>query len=207
MEVEAAYYGAPPGWIGRRVKVQWDQRCVRLLDPRTGQLLREHLRQQRGHHRIQDQDRPAHAPRSTQQLLARCEKAGSHIGALCQLMYREQGVVAIRRIQGILGLARKHGAALTGDGCAAALEIGVRENPIASSAAGWNAAPNSRCGRSTPSSASSLFTATSSTTRPRRTPHEPHRTPPLPAPTPPRRHGRCPRNPLAPSPSRTHGAD
>ena len=129
VEVEAAYYGAPPGWIGRRVKVQWDQRCVRLLDPRTGQLLREHLRQQRGHHRIQDQDRPAHAPRSTQQLLARCEKAGSHIGALCQLMYREQGVVAIRRIQGILSLARKHGAALTGDGCAAALEIGVRENP------------------------------------------------------------------------------
>ena len=44
-------------------------------------------------------------------------------------MYREQGVVAIRRIQGILSLARKHGTALTGDGCAAALEIGVRENP------------------------------------------------------------------------------
>jgi transposase len=24
VEVEAAYYGAPPGWIGRRVQVQWD---------------------------------------------------------------------------------------------------------------------------------------------------------------------------------------
>ncbi len=33
VEVEAAYYGAPPGWIGRRVKVQWDVRHVRLLDP------------------------------------------------------------------------------------------------------------------------------------------------------------------------------
>jgi hypothetical protein len=32
--------------------------------------------------------------------------------------------------------------------------------PIASSAAGWNAAPNSHCGRSTPSSASSRSTAT-----------------------------------------------
>ena len=45
-EVEAAYYGVPPGWIGRRVSVQWDIRHVRLLNPRTGQLLREHLRQQ-----------------------------------------------------------------------------------------------------------------------------------------------------------------
>ena len=129
VEVEAAYYSAPPGWIGRRVKVQWDQHTVRVLDPRSGQLLREHLHQQRGHHRIPDEDRPAQTPRSTQQLLARCEKAGPHIGTLCQLLYREQNVVAIRRIQGILGLARRHGATLTDDGCAAALEIGISENP------------------------------------------------------------------------------
>ena len=43
VEVEAAYYGAPPGWIGRKVDVQWDAMFVRLLDPRTGELLREHL--------------------------------------------------------------------------------------------------------------------------------------------------------------------
>jgi hypothetical protein len=43
VEVEAAYYGAPPGWIGRQVHVQWDTMLVRLLDPRTGELLREHL--------------------------------------------------------------------------------------------------------------------------------------------------------------------
>src|SRR6202140_1752539 len=36
VEVEAAYYGAPPGWIGRMVRVQWDQLHVRLLDPATG---------------------------------------------------------------------------------------------------------------------------------------------------------------------------
>lgn len=35
----------------------------------------------------------------------------------------------IGRIQGILGRARRHGAALTDNGCAAALEIGVSENP------------------------------------------------------------------------------
>jgi len=40
-------------------------------------------------------------------------------------MYDDTGVVAIRRIQGVLALARKHGAALADDGCAAALESGV----------------------------------------------------------------------------------
>ena len=84
VEVEAAYYGAPPGWIGRRVQVQWNAAHVRLIDPLTGQLLREHLRQQRGRHRIQDQDRPSRTPLSTQQLLGRAEKAGRNIGALCQ---------------------------------------------------------------------------------------------------------------------------
>lgn len=48
VEVEAAYYGAPPGWIGHMVRVQWDELFVRLLDPKTGQLLREHVRQKRG---------------------------------------------------------------------------------------------------------------------------------------------------------------
>jgi transposase len=44
IEVEAAYYSAPPRWIGRRVRVQWNLQWVRLLDPNTGQLLREHMR-------------------------------------------------------------------------------------------------------------------------------------------------------------------
>jgi hypothetical protein len=35
VEVEAAYYGLPPGWIGRLVKVQWDALHVRILHPGT----------------------------------------------------------------------------------------------------------------------------------------------------------------------------
>ena len=75
VEIEAAYYSAPPGWIGRRIHVQWNGTHVRLIDPLTGQLLREHLRQERGRHRIKDEDRPSRTPLSTQQLLARAEKA------------------------------------------------------------------------------------------------------------------------------------
>ena len=58
VEVEAAYYGAPPGWIGRVPRVQWDELYVRLLDPKTGQLLREYVRQKRGWYRIKEEDHP-----------------------------------------------------------------------------------------------------------------------------------------------------
>jgi hypothetical protein len=42
VEVEAAYYGAPPGWIGRQVDVQWDVmygvRPANTMGDGTGQL-------------------------------------------------------------------------------------------------------------------------------------------------------------------------
>ena len=127
VEVEAAYYGAPPGWIGRRIRVQWDSLYVRLLDPATGQLLREHLRQRRGGHRIKDEDRPRQTPLGTLHVLCRAERAGAHIGALCQTMHSRQGDLAVRRILGVLSLAKKYGAAAVDEACAAALEMGVCE--------------------------------------------------------------------------------
>jgi transposase len=130
VEVEAAYYSAPPGWIGLRVQVQWDSLHVRLMNPKTGQLLREHLRQKRGHHRIRDEDRAKHAHPGTQQLLWRSGKAGIRIGALCQAMYRQQGEPAIRRILGILSLVKKYGAAAVDDACNTALDLGVYEYPF-----------------------------------------------------------------------------
>jgi len=125
VEVDAAYYSAPPGWIGRVVPVQWDQRQVRLLHPQTGELLREHLPQVRGKHQIKDEDRPKQTPPGTQYLLLRAGRAGSQIGALCRGMYDEQGQVAVRRIQGVLALTRKHGPAVVEEACAMALEVGV----------------------------------------------------------------------------------
>ncbi len=56
---------------------------VRLLDPRTGELLREHLSGKRGGHRIRDADRPRRTPPPLLQLLARAHKAGANIGAVC----------------------------------------------------------------------------------------------------------------------------
>ena len=127
VEVEAAYYGAPPGWIGRVVKVQWDALYVRLLDPKSGQLVREHVRQKRGWYRIRPQDQTKRTPLRTSQLLWRAGQAGAHIGALCDAIHRQQGEVGVRRILGILSLAKKYGTAAVDDACTAALEMGVQE--------------------------------------------------------------------------------
>jgi hypothetical protein len=127
VEVEAAYYAPSPGWIGRMVQVQWDELFVRILDPKTGQLLREHVRQKRGGYRIQEQDLSPRRPFKVSQLLWRAERAGAQIGALCHQIYNRQGQLGVRRIQGVLSLAKKYGTAATEHACAAALEMGVPE--------------------------------------------------------------------------------
>jgi transposase len=127
VEVEAAYYGAPPGWIGRVLRVQWDELYVRLLDPKTGQLLREHVRQKRGWYRIKEDDHPKRTPLRTSQLLWRAGRAGSYIGALCDAIHHQQGEVGVRRILGVLSLAKKYGTAAVDEACAAALDMGVQE--------------------------------------------------------------------------------
>jgi hypothetical protein len=124
VEVAGAYYGAPPGWIGRQMPVQWDELHVRVMHPKTDQLLREHLRTHRGWHRIQEQDRPTRTPRSTEHLLQRAHRAGAHIGAVCDQIHRSDGEPGVRRILGVLALARKHGPAVDEAAPQAALELG-----------------------------------------------------------------------------------
>jgi transposase len=125
VEVEAAFYGAPPGWIGRTMKVHWDELHVRLIDPKTGQLLRELLRTRRGFHRIEEGDRPSRTPQTTQALLRRTYTAGTNIGTLCEQIHKTEGEPGVRRILGMLSLARKHGAPAVDDAAKAALEMGA----------------------------------------------------------------------------------
>ena len=125
VEVDAAYYGAPPGLIGARVQVQWDGVQVRLLHPTTGELLREHRRQPRGRHTIRPEDRPTRTPPTTLTLLARAARAGAHVGTLCAAIHRHDGEPGVRRILGVLTLVKKYGAAAVDDACAAALELSV----------------------------------------------------------------------------------
>lgn len=125
VEVDGAYYAAPPGWIGHQVAVQWDGQRVRVLDPTTGLLLREHLVQSRGRYRIPNEDRPRHAAPATEQLLERAARVGTHVGKLCALIYEREKQPGIQRIKGVLALGRKYGALTVNDACGEALALGV----------------------------------------------------------------------------------
>lgn len=127
VEVDAAYYGTPPGWIGKEVFVQWDALRVRILNAKTHELLREHLRQQRGKHRIEPEDRPKKTPQSTTKLLRRAHGAGPRVGAMCDEIHRCQGDIGVRRILGVLSLVKQHGAAVVDQACAIAIDVGAAD--------------------------------------------------------------------------------
>jgi hypothetical protein len=89
--------------------------------------LREHVRQHRGRHRIEPGDNPKKTPLTTTQLLARAARAGSQIGAFCEQIHHHEGEPGIRRILGVLSLAKTFGPSAVEDACAAALELRVYE--------------------------------------------------------------------------------
>ncbi len=126
VEVIGAYYAPPPGWLGRRVNVQWDEQRVRLLDPATGELLREHLVADRGRHRIRPEDQPSRTPPEVARLLSRAHGIGPSAGAIADALYAENRVLGIRRVLGLCALAKKHGPATVERAAKVALEAGAR---------------------------------------------------------------------------------
>ena len=126
VEVARAFYGAPPGWIGRELHVQWDERCVRLLDPDTWELLREHLRSAPGKYRIREEDRSRKTPPGVPALLARAERLGKSVVIVAKAILEQDGPApGIRRVQGTLGLAKKYGQGPLEKACAFAVQSGV----------------------------------------------------------------------------------
>jgi hypothetical protein len=126
VEVGGAYYAPPPGYIGRELDVQWDGVHVRILDPSTNKLLREHDKQKPGRARILPEDRPKSTPASTLKLLNRAACAGKSIGGVCKRIHDVEGAPhGINRILGVLSLAKKHGVQRVEQACALALELNV----------------------------------------------------------------------------------
>ncbi len=123
VEVDGAYYHVPPGRIGQRLRVQWDTLHVRILCPKTGELLREHVRQKKGYHRMRDEDRPPKTPESTVRLLSRACHAGESIGLVCQAIHHAGPETGVRRILGVLSLVKQQGATAVEPACAMALEM------------------------------------------------------------------------------------
>jgi len=99
-----------------------------LRRSRSHLLRREHLRQERA---VVTASRIRIAPLELRNRRSSCsaapKKVGRNIGALSQTLLRNHGQVAVRKILGVLALAKKYGVASTDNACAMALETGACE--------------------------------------------------------------------------------
>jgi hypothetical protein len=107
------------------VRVQWDERHVRLLDPKTGVLLREHLTADRGRHRMQPDDQPSRTPPGVTALMVRAHGIGTAAGAIADAIYADNRIAGVRRVLGLCNLAKKHGAAAVERAAQVALDAGA----------------------------------------------------------------------------------
>jgi transposase len=110
VEVAGAFYPVPAHLLGARVHVRWDARLVRVYH--QDQMMASHVRTAPGAFaRPPGQDGTGLT--SSQQaflhtLLGRCERVGPALHAWAVEAISERGVRALRLIQGVLQLTRRH---------------------------------------------------------------------------------------------------
>jgi transposase len=126
VEVDGAYYSAPPRLAGRKVPVHIGRLWLRIIDPATHQCVREHpIALYRGQRRTDDADRPAQTPVKVEQLAARIGGAGPGCHAFADMLIEQRGAVALRALYGMLDLLRRYEAAAVDGACAFAVSSGI----------------------------------------------------------------------------------
>ena len=127
VEVEAAYYGAAAG-LDRTAR-PGAMGCAPRSHPRSRHpsTAARACTAETGSVSHQERGLPQENAAQYRAAVGRAARAGSHIGALCDAIHHEQGELGVRRILGVLSLAKKYGVSAVEDACAAALELGVHE--------------------------------------------------------------------------------
>ena len=113
VEVDKAYYSAPPEYVGREVWARWDSRVVRIFNGRFEQIA-IHTRHEPGRFSTADRHIPSRKrsgiERGATYLLRKTELIGSHTGAWAAQMVHQRGIEGVRVLMGLLSLAKRHSA-------------------------------------------------------------------------------------------------
>jgi len=111
IQVHDCYYAALPARLHSRVIVRIYDHEIEILDPRTMELIRRHVK---GHRKgmvfMEEKDRIFNPSRLTRHLLAQAAAIGPCTQKLCRQLFEGQGRPGHRRMQGIVALARRHRA-------------------------------------------------------------------------------------------------
>jgi transposase len=110
VEVGEAYYPVGSHLIGQQLEVRWDDHLVRVYQ--AEELLVVHRRVGAGMFAPPPGQSAAELSSSQRaylvNLLGRCERAGAALHQWAEAAHQERGVRALRLIQGVLSLLRKH---------------------------------------------------------------------------------------------------
>jgi hypothetical protein len=128
VEVDKAYYSAPPEYVGRRIWVRWDSRLVRLFNNRFEQIA-VHAKGEPGSFNTL----PAHladkkistVEHGATWLLTKASCIGTHTEQWATNMIQQRGIQGLRILQGLLALAKKHNTADIEKACEIAHSYGA----------------------------------------------------------------------------------
>lgn len=128
LEVDKAYYSAPPEYVGRRLWVRWDGRLVRIFNDRWESLV-AHAKTEPGRFRTA----PEHIPREkvsavergTDALLRQIALVGPYTRQWAEAMTQARGVEGVRVLVGLKDLAGKHRCEALEEACRIALSHGA----------------------------------------------------------------------------------
>jgi transposase len=112
IEVDSAYYSAPPRYSGTKVIVHIGRLWLRILDSTTFECVREHaIAVRKGQRRVVNADRPKQTPPQVERLVARISGAGPGCADFARTLLAERGAEALRPLFGVLDLLRRYEAA------------------------------------------------------------------------------------------------
>ena len=126
VEVEKAFYEAPPELIGREVWVRWDSRCVKIFNERMEQV-GMHTRQEPGKfsHSLGAGGFSAPVLSSCRYWVNRAAVLGEQCGQWAQSALDARGPESLRSIMGLCNLIKKHSGAVLNAACTKALKAGT----------------------------------------------------------------------------------
>lgn len=124
IQIDGAFYSVPHTLVGETVRVQWDERLIRVYA--RGKCVAVHSRIPAGTFATDNDHRPAHKPAREEAyvagLLAKAEYIGAGALEWAKAACDERGVRAYRLLQGMVSLTRKHPRERVDWACQVALE-------------------------------------------------------------------------------------
>jgi transposase len=128
LEVDKAFYSAPPEYVGHRLWVRWDARLVRVFNDRWEQVA-IHAKIEPGRFRTAAEHIPkekvSDVERGTDALLWQVSLIGPHTRQWAEATTQARGVEAVRVLVGLKHLAGKHPSAELEEACRVALTHGA----------------------------------------------------------------------------------